>query len=99
MNENRYATESFAREYEQILSPCYLSPEELAGKTLDLEGLKRSDLFKLGCVLFELFTSKVLFTLNSLNSYVSGEGRKRVMSGLMILPEPMRVGVSAVSDV
>ena len=51
MNENRYATESFAREYEQILSPCYLSPEELAGKTLDLEGLKRSDLFKLGCVL------------------------------------------------
>lgn len=97
MNENRYATESFAREYEQILSPCYLSPEELTGKTLDLEGLKRSDLFKLGCVLFELFTSKVLFTLNSLSSYMSGEGRKRVMSGLMILPEPMRVGVSAVS--
>ena len=87
-------TESFAREYEQTLSPCYLSPEELTGAPMDLEALKRSDLFKLGCVLFELFTSKVLFTLNSLTSYVRGEGVKRVMSGLTILPEPMRVSAA-----
>ena len=98
LNENRYATESFAREYEQILSPCYLSPEELKGVAMDLEALKRSDLFKLGCVLFELFTSKVPFTLNSLTSYVNGEGVKRVMSGLTILPEPMRVGVAVLVE-
>ena len=44
--------------------------------------------------MFELFTSKVLFTLNSLTSYVRGEGVKRVMSGLTILPEPMRVSAA-----
>ncbi len=38
-------------------TPCYMSPEQLRGE--DLDG--RSDLFALGCVLYELMMGEVLF--------------------------------------
>jgi len=38
-------------------TPCYMSPEQLRGEELD----GRSDLFALGCVLYELMMGEVLF--------------------------------------
>ena len=90
MQNNGFATESFSRAYESILQPCYLAPEELDATSLDLQQLQAADLFRLGCVLFELFTGQVLVTQNSLREYVADPAPTR--SRLSVLNEPVRVG-------
>lgn len=89
MQNNGFATESFSRAYESILQPCYLAPEELDATTLDLQQLMAADMFRLGCVLFELFTGQVLFTTNTLREYRNDSAQIR--SRLSVLNEPVRV--------
>jgi eukaryotic-like serine/threonine-protein kinase len=48
-------------------TPAYLSPEQAAGDELD----GRSDLFALGCLLFEMLTGKVAFTGPSLQAVIA----------------------------
>jgi serine/threonine-protein kinase len=45
-------------------TPSYMSPEQVNGETLD----RRSDLFAVGAILYELFTGKRLFSADSLMS-------------------------------
>ena len=45
-------------------TPSYMSPEQVNGEELD----RRSDLFAMGAILYELFTSKRLFDADSLMS-------------------------------
>ena len=89
MQNNGFATESFSRAYESILQPCYLAPEELDATSLDLQQLMAADMFRLGCVLFELFTGQVLFTKNSLREYAADS--TQIRSRLSVLNEPVRV--------
>ena len=88
---NRYATDAFGRSYENILTPCYLAPEELTQDTLSLEEEMKADLFKLGCVLFELYTSQPLFTISSLQEYVLSNSDAASLTGLNTISEPIRV--------
>ena len=48
-------------------TPAYLSPEQAAGEALD----GRSDLFALGCVLFEMLTGTVAFTGASTSAVIA----------------------------
>lgn len=89
MQNNGFATESFSRTYENILQPCYLAPEELEGHSLPLHQLMRADMFRLGCVLFELFTGHALFTENTLREYISDATSTHTR--LNVLNEPVRV--------
>ena len=49
-----------------------MAPEELDGQLLSREELKRADVFRVGCVVYELFAFKPLFTRLSLEWYVKG---------------------------
>ena len=89
--KNRYGTEDFGHSYETILHPCYLSPEELTQSELTLDEICKSDLFKLGCVLFELYTSQPLFTLAKLQEYIQSNGDSSKLTGLNTISEPIRV--------
>ena len=86
--ENQYGSKSFARRYELLLEPCYMAPEELDGRLLSGEELKRADVFRVGCVVYELFAFKPLFTRLSLEWYVKGSP----LNALEVLPEPVKVG-------
>lgn len=70
-----------------LLAPCYLAPEELDGRPLNGEDMKRADVFRVGCVIYELFAFQPLFTRLSLQWYKE-EG---LLNGLEVLPEPVRV--------
>jgi serine/threonine protein kinase/tetratricopeptide (TPR) repeat protein len=48
-------------------TPAYMSPEQAAGETLD----GRSDLFALGCVLYEMLTGEPAFTGNTVQALIS----------------------------
>lgn len=90
MQDNQFHTQSFARLYEDALSPCYAAPEELAASSLSLLALQRADLFKLGCVIYELFMERALFTHTSLRAYRAAA--RAPLPELNRLPEPIRVG-------
>lgn len=70
-----------------LLAPCYLAPEELDGCPLNGDAMKRADVFRLGCVIYELFAFQPLFTRLSLRCYKN----ERQLYGLEVLPEPVRV--------
>ncbi len=58
----------FLREYQnnhtqQVGTPFYMSPEQIIGKDIDF----RSDLYSLGCTIFECTTGKVPFTKGDLS--------------------------------
>lgn len=91
MLHNKYATDSFGRSYENILTPCYLAPEELTHEELSLEMEIKADLFKLGCVLYELYTSQPLFTISTLQEYINSKGDMATLTGLNTISEPIRV--------
>ena len=91
MLNNKYATDNFGQSYENILTPCYCAPEELTQTKLSLEDEMKADLFKLGCVLYELCTSQPLFTLSSLREYVASHGDVASITGLHTISEPIRV--------
>lgn len=97
MLSNRYSTDSFGRSYENILTPCYLAPEELTHDQLSLKEEMEADLFKLGCVLYELHTSQPLFTISSLQEYVLSNGDVASLTGLNTISEPIRVLVYILS--
>ena len=44
-------------------SPCYMSPEQIRAQTLD----ERSDIYALGCVIYECLSGQVLFGGDSIN--------------------------------
>lgn len=88
---NKFATDSFGRSYESLLTPCYFAPEELLHEKLSLEESKQADLFRLGCVLYELYSSQPLFTLSSLQEYIHSQGDLSTLSGIHSIAEPIRV--------
>lgn len=49
--------------------------------------MKKADVFRLGCIVYELFTFKPLFTRLSLARYVE----EKVLPELEALPEPVKV--------
>ena len=49
--------------------------------------MKRADVFRLGCVIFELFAFQPLFTRLSLQWYQ----KEGLLNGLEVLPEPVHV--------
>ena len=52
------ANDDFTTQTHSIMgTPCYMSPEQVGGKTLTVQ----SDLFTAGIILFELYTGKNLF--------------------------------------
>ena len=85
--KNQYSSASFTSRYELLLSPCYQSPEELSNMALSGEAMKQADVFRLGCIVYELFTFKPLFTRMSLTRYVE----EKQLAELEVLPEPIRV--------
>lgn len=87
--KNQYGSKSFSRRYELLLEPCYMAPEELDGQLLGREELKRADVFRVGCVVYELFAFKPLFTRLSLEWYVKGSP----LNALEVLPEPVKVRI------
>jgi serine/threonine protein kinase len=60
-------TSALTRVGEMIGTPAYMSPEQVAGEPLD----GRSDLFALGCVLFESLTGEPAFTGSSAAAVLS----------------------------
>ena len=66
-----------------------MAPEELDGQVLSREELKRADVFRVGCVVYELFAFKPLFTRLSLEWYVKGSP----LNALEVLPEPVKVRI------
>lgn len=92
--QNQYGTKAFTRRYELLLAPCYLAPEELDGRPLNGEDMKRADVFRVGCVIYELFAFQPLFTRLSLQWYKE-EG---LLNGLEVLPEPVRSLVTVMLD-
>lgn len=54
------------RALDPILSPAYISPERACGLEID----QRSDLYSLGCILFELATGRQPFRATSLHDLV-----------------------------
>ena len=51
--------------------------------------MKLADVFRLGCIVYELFTLKPLFTRMSLARYVE----EKQLTELEALPEPIRVSL------
>jgi CHASE2 domain-containing sensor protein/predicted Ser/Thr protein kinase len=60
----RLATSSFTQSNVTLGTPHYISPEQLEGKPAD----KRSDIFSLGVVIYELLTGEKPFTGESISS-------------------------------
>ena len=85
--KNQYNSDSFTRRYELLLSPCYQAPEEFTQTSLTGEAMKKADVFRLGCIVYELFTFKPLFTRLSLARYVG----EKILPELEALPEPVKV--------
>jgi eukaryotic-like serine/threonine-protein kinase len=74
-----------------IGTPAYMSPEQAAGVTTDLDG--RSDLYSLGIVLFEMLAGEPLFTGPSPQAVIAQRFRDQTPSLEQLplgIPNPLR---------
>ena len=67
LEENDAAAPALTKSGEIIGSPPYMSPEQCLGKPLD----RRSDIYSLGCILYEMLTGERPFTANSAAEYMN----------------------------
>ncbi len=74
-------------------TPAYMSPEQAAGD--DLDG--RSDLFALGCVLYEMLTGEVAFTGSTVQALISSRFFHTPPEVESVRPEVPRAVSQAVS--
>ena len=67
--------ENFATsQYSVVGTPCYMSPEQMQGESLDFT----SDLFSAGVVIYELFTEKNPLLGNDVNQTINIEQLRSV---------------------
>lgn len=67
MQEADAAAPALTKTGEIIGSPPYMSPEQCMGRQLD----RRSDIYALGCILYEMLTGQRPFTANSAAEYMN----------------------------
>jgi serine/threonine-protein kinase len=63
-------------------TPAYMAPEQLAGR----EVTKRSDVFALGLILYELFTGRRAFAVSSIDDLIAAHERGSVTPPSAIVP-------------
>ncbi|NOZ86769.1 MAG: protein kinase [Deltaproteobacteria bacterium] len=70
--------EGFTRDGRSFGTPEYMSPEQIMGRSQD----RRSDIYSLGCLMYELFTGKTIFFADNAMSVAMKQVKEE--------PEPIR---------
>ncbi len=79
-------TTGFTREGQVIGTPEYMSPEQAGGHKVDF----RSDIYSLGCVVFEIFTGDAPFKGTSALATLYKHAREEPRLDHPALPEPLK---------